>query len=94
MKTIRVEVFTKNEKGKYAKVNEFEQEAIYFIKDMLNFFERKADGEKIKIKKHYTYHEVMDIDVYFDNGYKYSYYDVPCQTGARIDGYELLKGGE
>ena len=36
----------------------------------------------------------MTIDVYFNNGYKYTYYDIPCTSGAYIDSQKLIEGGE
>ena len=91
MKTYKCEIFTKDKKGKYAKVNEIQQRGIYLLANMLNYNERKVDGEKIRIVKHYTYHTTMTVDVYFSNGYKYTYYDVPCTSGAYIDSNELTK---
>ena len=88
------EVFTKDEKGKWKKVNELKEAGCYILADMCSYHERKVDGEKIRIVKKYNYRTVMDIDVYFNNGYKYSYYDVPCTSGAYIDSSELLKGDE
>ena len=85
------EVFKKNEKGIYESVNKLKQKGVYLLSDMCNYHERKVDGEKIIITKHYTYHTTMTIDVYFNNGYKYSYYNVPCTSGAYIDTSELLK---
>lgn len=88
------EVFRKNAKGKYEKQNELKTEGCYILADMCNYHERKVDGEKIKIVKHYNFREVMDIDVYFNNGYKHVYHDVPCNSGAYVDTSTLLKGGE
>ena len=48
------------------------------------------DGEKIKIVKHYNFYPQMDIDIYFNNGYKYTYYDIPCTSGAYIDSQEMI----
>ena len=91
---IKIEIFKKNEKRKYEKVNELKTKGIYVLQDLLNYNERKIDGEKVRIIKHYNYSTKMDIDVYFNNGYKYIYYDIPCTSGAYIDSQELLKGGE
>lgn len=84
-------VFKKNAKNKYEKINDLQQKGIYLLADMCNYHERKVDGEKIKIVKRYNYHTTMDIDVYFNNGYKYTYYNVPCTSGAYIDTTEILK---
>lgn len=94
MKFYNYDIFTKDGKGKYTKVNEMQTEGIHILQDMLNYNERKVDGERIRIVKHYNYNTEMDIDVYFNNGYKYTYYDIPCTSGAYIDSQELLKGGE
>jgi hypothetical protein len=86
------EIFTKDSKGKYTKVNELKVKGIYILQDMLSYNERKVDGEKIRIVKHYNYGTKMNIDIYFNNGYKYTYYDIPCTSGAYINSQELLKG--
>lgn len=91
LKVYNYEIFKKNEKGKYESINKLQQKGIYLLSDMCSYHERKVDGEKIKIIKHYTYHTTMTIDVYFNNGYKYVFYDVPCTSGAYIDTNELLK---
>ena len=91
LKVYNYEVFRKNDKGKYESINKLQEKGIYLLADMCNYHERKVDGEKIKIIKHYTYHTTMTIDVYFNNGCKYIYYDVPCTSGAYIDTNELLK---
>lgn len=85
------EVFSKNAKNKYEKQNELKTEGKYILADMCNYHERKIDGEKIRIVKHYTYHTTMDIDIYFNNGWKYTYYNIPCTSGAYLDTMELLK---
>lgn len=90
MKNFKYDVFTKNEKGKYIKVNEMKTKGIHVLQDMLNYNERKIDGEKIKIVKHYNFYPQMDIDIYFNNGYKYTYYDIPCTNGAYIDSQEMI----
>ncbi len=87
----KYEVFRKNEKGKYEKVNDLQAKGIYILQDMCNYHERKVDGEKIRIVKHYNYSTKMNIDVYFNNNYKYTYYDIPCTSGAYIDSQELLE---
>ena len=84
-------VFRKDEKGKWQKVNELKAEGRYILADMCNYHERKVDGEKIKIVKHYNFYTEMDIDVYFNNGCRYTYYKVPCTSGAYVDTNELLK---
>lgn len=84
-------VFRKDEKGKWQKVNDLKAEGRYILADMCNYHERKVDGEKIKIVKHYNFYTEMDIDVYFNNGCRYTYYKVPCTSGAYIDTNELLK---
>ena len=94
LKLYDYEIFKKNEKGKYESVNKMKQRGIYLLADMCSYHERKVGGEKIRIVKHYTYHTIMDIDVYFDNGYKYIFYNVPCTCGAHIDANELLKDCE
>ena len=94
MKYFNSEISRKNEKGKYAKVNEMRINRIYILQDMLNYNERKGDGEKIKIVKHYNYSDKMDIDVYFDNGWKHTYYDIPCTSGAYIDSQKLIQESE
>lgn len=91
MKYFNYDIFKKNEKSKYIKVNEMKTKGIHVLQDMLNYNERKVDGEKIKIVKHYNYSEKMTIDVYFNNGWKYTYYDIPCTSGAYIDSQELIK---
>ena len=88
------EVFKKNTKGKYAKTNELKAKGIRILQDMSNYHERKVDGEKIRIVKHYNYKTEMDIDVYFNNGYKYVYYDIPCTSGAYIDNQRLINESE
>lgn len=84
-------VFRKDGKSKWQKVNELKAEGRYILADMCNYHERKVDGEKIKIVKHYNFYTEMDIDVYFNNGCRYTYYKVPCTSGAYIDTNELLK---
>ena len=93
MKVYNYSVFKKNEKGEYKKVNDLKSKGCYILADMCNYNERKVDGEKIRIKKHYNYDVVMNIDVYFNNGYKYCYYNIPCTSGAYIDATELLNEG-
>ena len=90
MKYFNYDIFRKNEKGKYEKVNEMKTKGIHILQDMLNYNERKVDGEKIRIVKHYNYSTIMTIDVYFNNGYKYTYYDIPCTSGAYIDSQEMI----
>lgn len=90
MKNFKYDVFKKNEKGKYIKINEMQTKGIHVLQDMLNYNERKIDGEKIKIVKHYNLYPQMDIDIYFNNGYKYTYYDIPCTSGAYIDSQEMI----
>ena len=94
MKYFNCDIFTKNNKNKYTKVNEITMNGIVVLQDMLNYNERKVDGEKIRIVKHYNYSTTMTIDVYFNNGYKYTYYDIPCTSGAYIDSQEMIEGGE
>lgn len=94
MEYFNYDIFRKNEKGKYEKVNEMQVKGIYILKDMLNYNERKVDGEKIKIVKHYNYREKMNIDVYFNSGWKYTYYDIPCTSGAYIDSQKLIQESE
>ena len=83
-------IYLKNSKGQYEKVNEMKTKGIYVLQDMLNYNERKVDGEKIKIVKHYNYSTIMTIDIYFNNGYKYTYYNIPCTSGAYIDSQEMM----
>ena len=90
MEFYNYDIFKKDNKNKYIKVNKMKTKGIHILQDMLNYNERKVDGEKIRIVKHYTYHTTMNIDVYFNNGYKYSYYDIPCNSGAHIDSQELI----
>lgn len=90
MKHFEYDVFRKNEKGKFEKTNRMRTEGIHILQDMLNYNERKVDGERIKIVKHYNYTDKMNIDVYFNNGWKYTYYDIPCTSGAYIDTQSLL----
>ena len=94
MKYFNYEISRKNEKGIYEKVNEMRIKRIYILQDMLNYNERKVDGEKIKIVKHYNYSDKMDIDVYFSNGWKHTYYDIPCTSGAYIDSQKLIQESE
>lgn len=94
MKIYNYEVFKKNSKNKYEKVNELKTKGVHILQDMLNYNERKVDGEKIRIVKHYNYSTKMTIDVYFNNGYKYVYYDIPCTSGAYIDTQELINESE
>ena len=91
MKFYKYDIYAKNNKNKYELKNEMIVKGIHVLQDFLNYNERKVDGEKIRIRKHYTYHTTMNIDVYFNNGYKYSYYDIPCNSGARIDSQELIE---
>lgn len=91
MINIKYEIFTKDNKNKYAKTNDGELDYTVFIKHMLNFTERKLNGESIRIKKHYNYTDKMNIDVYFNTGWKYTYYNVPCTSGAYIDIYQTSK---
>ena len=91
MEFYKYEVFRKNEKGKYKKVNDLQAKGIHILQDMCNYHERKVDGEKIKIVKHYNYSTTMTIDVYFNNNYKYTYYDIPCTSGAYIDSQKLIE---
>lgn len=90
MKYFNCDIFKKNEKSKYIKVNEIAMNGIVVLQDMLNYNERKVDGEKIRIVKHYNYSTLMTIDVYFNNGCKYTYYDIPCTSGAYIDSQEMI----
>ena len=90
MEYFNCDIFTKNDKNKYTKVNEIIMNGIVVLQDMLNYNERKVDGEKIRIVKHYNYNEKMNIDIYFNNGYKYIYHDIPCTSGAYIDTQSLL----
>lgn len=91
LKLYEYEIFKKNERGKYESVNKMQQKGIYLLADMCNYHERKVDGEKIEIVKHYNFYPEMDIDVYFNNGYRYTYYKVPCTSGAYIHTAELTK---
>ena len=91
MKFYKYNIYVKNNKNKYELKNEMLEKGIHVLQDFLNYNERKVDGEKIRIVKHYTYHTTMNIDVYFNNGYKYSYYDIPCNSGAYIDTQELIE---
>jgi len=90
MKYFNYDIFKKNEKGKYIKVSETKAKGIHILQDMCSYHERKVDGEKIKIVKRYTYHTTMNIEIYFNNGYKYTYYDIPCTSGAYIDSQEMI----
>lgn len=94
MEYFNCDIFTKNDKNKYTKVNEIIMNGIVVLQDMLNYNERKVDGEKIRIVKHYNYNEKMNIDIYFNNGYKYIYHDIPCTSGAYIDSQKLVERGE
>ena len=88
---IRCEVFSKDDNGKYILRNELEYTYKRFLADYCNFCERKMDGERgLRIVKYYNYYDVMNIDVYFSNGFKYSYYKVPCKTGASVDVHKLI----
>lgn len=93
MEFYKYEVFRKNEKGKYEKVNDLQSKGVHILQDMCNYHERKVDGEKIRIVKHYNYSTKMNIDVYFNNNYKYTYYDIPCTSGAYIDSQILIEKG-
>lgn len=84
----------KTTKTDIQKVNNIVMRGVVVLQDMLNYNERKVDHEKIRIVKHYNYSEKMTIDVYFNNGYKYTYYDIPCTSGAYIDSQKLIEGGE
>lgn len=92
MSYFNYEIFEKDERGKYRKVNEMTTNGIHVLQDMLNYNERKVDGEKIRIVKHYNYYTTMTIDIYFNNGYKYTYYNIPCTSGAYIDTQKLIEG--
>ena len=85
--------YHKNEKGKYEKTNEREETGLYVIVSFCNYYERKLDGEKMRIVKHYFYSDTMDIDVYFDNGTKLEYYNIPCSTAEHIEGCKLIEEG-
>ena len=87
---IKLEVYQKINK-KYVKVNELDVQGIDFLSDIVNYLERKQNGEGIRIKYHYNYNLIENIDCYFNNGWKYSYLDVPCKTGGHVDGYEIIK---
>lgn len=87
---IKLEIYQKIN-NKYKKVNKLEVQGIDFLSDFVNYLERKACGEHIRIKYHYNYYPNENIDCYFDNGWKYSYINVPCKTGGHIDGYEIIK---
>ena len=97
-KSYNIIEYYKNEKGKYEKTNEYNAEGIDILIDFCNFYERKLDGEKMRIIKHYSYSDTMDIDVYFNNGWKFEYYNIPCNGGEHIQGYKLFgeekKGGD
>ena len=90
MKYFNYDIFRKNEKSKYIKVNEMNTKGIHILQAMLNYNERKVEGEKIRIVKHYNYSTLMAIDIYFNNGYKYTYYNIPCTSSAYIDTQELI----
>ena len=51
MKYFNYDIFRKNEKGKYEKVNEMKTKGIHILQDMLNYNERKVVGEKTKNSK-------------------------------------------
>lgn len=51
MKYFNCDIFTKNNKNKYTKVNEITMNGIVVLQDMLNYNERKIDGEKNKNSK-------------------------------------------
>ena len=90
--------YHKNEKGKYERTDEREETNVRVIVSFCNYYERKLDGEKMRIVKHYHFGNTMDIDVYFNNGTKLEYYDIPCTDGEHIEGYKLFeeekKGGD
>ena len=90
MKYFNYDIFRKNEKGKYEKVNEITMYGTIVLQDMLNYNEKKVNGEKVRIVKHYNYSTTMTIDIYSNNGYKYTYYDIPCTSGAYIDSQEMI----
>lgn len=91
MKFYKYNIYVKNNKNKYELKNEMTTKGIHVLQDFLNYNERKVDGEKIRIVKHYNYSTIMTIDIYFNNGYKYTYYDIPCTSGAYIDTQELIE---
>lgn len=86
---IKIDIYKKNKI--YERVNTISKSGIDVVCDFCNYYERRLKGEKIKIKYHYYYKEKMDIDVYFSNGYKYAYYNIPCYGGAIIDEYRTIK---
>ena len=91
MKFYKYDIYAKTNKNKDELKNEMTTKGIHVLQDFLNYNERKVDGEKIRIIKHYNYSTLMNIDVYFNNGYKYSYYNIPCNSGAYIDTQELIE---
>lgn len=92
-KLYKVIKYQKNTKGKYEKTGEYNAEGTILLIDFCNFYERKLDGEKMKIVKHYFYGDTMDVDVYFDNGWKFEYYGIPCSTAEHIEGSKLIMEG-
>lgn len=96
-KLYKIIEYQKNTKGKYEKINEYNAEGTILLIDFCNYYERKLDGEKIRIVKHYHFSNTMDIDVCFNNGWKFEYYNIPCNDVEHIEGYKLFeeekKGG-
>lgn len=87
---IKVNVYEKIN-NKYKLVNTLEEDSKRVLVDILNYIERKRDYENIKIKYHYNYNSVENIDFYFSNGWKYEYIDIPCKTGGHIDGFKMIE---
>ena len=90
--------YHKNTRGKYEKTDEKSVKGINVLIDFCNYYERKLDGEKMRIVKHYHFGNTMDVDVYFNNGTKLEYYNIPCNDGEHIQGHKLFeeekKGGD
>ena len=98
MKYFNCDIFTKNNKNKYTKVNDIVMRGVVVLQDMLNYSERKVDGEKIRIVKYNYNYSNNQIITFIDklNNYKHEFINVPVKAGTLdIDKLENeLKGGE
>jgi len=91
---ILLTIYSKDSKGKYVKTDTYNNSPVtkdYFMSTYLNALERKQNGASIRIKKHYHYTEKMELDIYYENGWKYSFENVPCYTGANVDTTPLYR---
>lgn len=88
MKKIKIEIYEKIN-NKYVLKNNYFTTKKAFLHNYISAVERR--GDDVRIKYHYFYTDLENIDIYYSNGWKYSYYNVPCSSPERVDTYKLLK---